>query len=83
LKTAPREWAVKRKTAGKQLSQLTRETLEVIREELDVLMPQFKDTQPAFHSEYFAARAIVDAHHGKAAADVVPAPAPEPLAKVA
>ena len=29
-------------------------------------MPQFKETQPAFHTEYFAARAIVEAHHGKA-----------------
>ena len=84
LKTAPRERVVKRRAAAQQLRWLTQAALKIVREELDGLMPQFKESHPAFHAEYFAAREIVDTRTGKPEeSKVVPQPAPEPLAKAA
>lgn len=86
LKTAPRENVVKRKAASQLLERLTRESVAIAREELDELMPQFKEANPGFYEEYFAARVTVDMRGGQSdedKAEATPLPVSEPQAKAA
>lgn len=61
LKTSPRSDIVKRSAANLLLPQLVRTAVNILKEQLDGLMVQFKDAQPNFYQEYFAARNIVSA----------------------
>ena len=60
IKTSPRAAIVQRKAANLLLPKLVRTAVNILNDQLDGLLVQFKDTHPNFYEEYFAARAIVD-----------------------
>jgi hypothetical protein len=60
VKTAPRQSRVEKSAAAQLLTQLVRSNSEILNEQLDGLMIQFKDSAPSFYNEYFAARTVVD-----------------------
>jgi hypothetical protein len=59
-KVAPRQNRVKKSAAGQLLRKLVRESVNILRDELDGLMVQFQSAAPNFYQEYFAARLVVD-----------------------
>ncbi|HEY0548324.1 MAG TPA: hypothetical protein VGF13_01910 [Verrucomicrobiae bacterium] len=59
-KVAPRQNRVKKSAAGQLLRKLVRESVNILRDELDGLMVQFQSAAPNFYQEYFAARVVVD-----------------------
>ena len=76
VKVAPRQNRVGTSAAGQLLSQLVRETVGILRDELDGLMVQFQEASPNFYEEYFAARVVVDIRGGRATggeSNVIPA----------
>ena len=86
MKTTPREDIAERSAAKLMLGQQVRSAVAILNDELDGLMPQFKDANPNFYEAYFAARTIVDARGGQAEPDkakVTSVPSPTPLAKAA
>ena len=58
--SAPRTVVTVRKDAGGELEKLVHDTLEILNNWMDMLMPQFKAGDPKFFQEYFDARIIVD-----------------------
>lgn len=60
VKTSPREDIVQRSAANQLLPQLIRTSVNILRDQLDGLMVQFKSEHPNFYEEYFSARSIVD-----------------------
>ena len=74
-KAAPRKSQVERSAATQLQNQLVGETVRILNDELDGLMPQFEETSPNFHAEYFAARILVDTT-GSHAESAPPHPAP-------
>jgi len=60
IKTSPRAAIVQRKAANLLLPKLVCTAVNILNDQLDGLLVQFKDTNPNFYEEYFAARAIVD-----------------------
>jgi hypothetical protein len=56
LKTAPRQGRVTRSASTQLLPQLVRSAVAIARDQLDGLMPQFKEAHPNFYQEYFSAR---------------------------
>jgi hypothetical protein len=69
IKTSPRGDIVKRSAANQLLPQLVRTAVNILNDQLDGLMVQFKGVQPNFYEEYFAARAIVDARSAQSNTD--------------
>ena len=59
-KVAPRQDRVNKSAAGALLRKLVRESVSILRDEVDGLMVQFQDPAPNFYQEYFAARVVVD-----------------------
>jgi hypothetical protein len=64
VKTAPRQHRVTKSAATRLLPQLVRSGMSIVRNQMDGLMPQFKESAPNFFQEYQAARVIVD-HRGR------------------
>jgi hypothetical protein len=85
-KSAPRQNRVTKSAAAQLLPQLVRSAVAVVRDQLDGLMVQFKDAEPNFYEEYFAAR-VVGASKGSRAEKVQentnPVPSTQPAAKAA
>jgi hypothetical protein len=59
VKTAPRQHRVFKSAATKLIPVLVKSGVSVVSEQLDQLMPQFKEEHPAFYNAYFAARVVV------------------------
>ena len=73
-KVAPRQNRVNKSAAGALLRKLVRESVSILRDELDGLMVQFQEPAPNFHQEYFAARVVVDGRGARPEeSNVVPA----------
>ncbi len=51
---------MQRSAANQLLPQLVRTAVNILNDQLDGLMVQFKTDHPNFYEEYFAARTIVD-----------------------
>jgi hypothetical protein len=85
-KSAPSQNRVTKSAAAQLLPQLVRSAVAVVRDQLDGLMVQFKDAEPNFYEEYFAAR-VVGASKGSRAEKVQentnPVPSTQPAAKAA
>lgn len=80
LKVAPRESVITKRAAGELQDQLVRSTATILRDKLDLLVIQFKEANPTFYEEYYAARVIVDTRGGSADnTDVQPTPVNTPL----
>ena len=85
VKVAPRQNRVKKRAATLLLTQLVRDAVGILRDQLDGLMVQFQESSPNFYEEYFAARAVVDNRGSRvvdAQSTVIPATT-EPVAKAA
>lgn len=81
VKTSPRQSLVERKAANELLPQLVRSAVETLRQQLDGLVIQFRESSPNFFEEYFAARVVVDSPGSQTDTDVqpvTPSPAPQP-----
>lgn len=79
VKSAPRQSRVEQSVAAQLIPQLVRAAVATVRDQLDGLVLQFKDVNPTFYEEYFAARAVVDARGGRPDnTDVQPSPTPAP-----
>lgn len=86
MKTTPREDVSEKRAANLLLAQVVRSAVNILNDELDGLMPQFRDANPNFYEAYFAARVVVDARGGQTEPDkakVTPLSSPTPLAKAA
>ncbi len=59
VKTAPRQHRVIKSAATKLIPVLVNSGVAIVRDQLDELMPQFKEAQPGFHNAYFAARTVL------------------------
>jgi len=59
IKTAPRQHQAVKSAATSQVPVLVKAGVAIVRDQLDNLMPQFKDLQPGFYNAYFAARLVV------------------------
>ncbi len=59
--TAPRNATTVRKGATAEIAALMKDTMKILENRMDKLMPKFKASAPLFHQEYFDARIIVDA----------------------
>ena len=77
-KVAPRQNRVKKSAAVALLLGLVRDSVSILRDQLDGLMIQFKDASPNFYEEYFAARVVVDNRGSRTAEGEA-----EPVAKAA
>jgi len=73
----PRQATASSSAATKELTKLFKQAGEILDDRLDGLLVPFKSTEPTFYSEYQAARVVVGNTGGRAASNVVPAPAPE------
>jgi hypothetical protein len=60
VKTAPRQHRVIKSAAVKLIPVLVKSALGIVRDQLDQLMPQFKESNPSFYNAYFAARVVVN-----------------------
>ena len=60
VKTAPRQHRVIKSAATKLIPVLVKSGMSIARDQLDELMPQFKEGPPAFYNAYFAARVVVN-----------------------
>jgi hypothetical protein len=81
-KSWPRHNRVRKSAAGQLLPQLVRSGVAIVRDQLDGLMPQFKEASPNFYNEYFAARVVVDQRGGRAE-NAGAGTAPAPVSKAA
>ncbi len=73
-KVAPRQNRVKKSAAVQLLRNLVRDSVSILRDQLDGLMIQFKEANPNFYEEYFAARVVVDNRGARAdESNIVPA----------
>lgn len=85
LKVAPRDGVITRRAAGLLHEQLVRSAVALLRDKLDRLVVQFKEANPTFYGEYFAARAVVDARGGRSdntdvrPTPISPTPTPTPV----
>lgn len=86
LKVAPRDGVITRRAAGDLQEQLVRSAVAILRNKLDRLVVQFKEANPTFYEEYYAARVIVDSRGGNSSNTdvqptplVTPTPAPTPV----
>jgi hypothetical protein len=73
----PRAGQSNTKAATQALPDAFAQVDEILKDCLDGLMPQFKDSTPEFFNEYFAARRIVNTP-GSRSRNTTPAPAPTP-----
>lgn len=79
LKVAPRDNVITRQAAGELQEQQVRSATAFLRDKLDRLVVQFKEANPAFYEEYFAARMVVDARGSSTSnTDVQPKPVVTP-----
>jgi hypothetical protein len=60
VKTAPRQHKVIKSAATKLIPVLVNSGVAIVRDQLDELMPQFKEEHPSFYNAYFAARVVVN-----------------------
>ena len=60
LSMAPRQHRVIKGAASKLIPVLVNSGVGILRDQLDQLMPQFKESNPGFYSAYFAARIVVN-----------------------
>ncbi len=60
VKTAPRQHRVIKSAATQLIPVLVKSGVGIVNEQLDQLMPQFKEEQPSFYNAYFAARVVVN-----------------------
>ena len=60
VKVAPRQHRVIKSAATKLIPVLVNSGVAIARDQLDELMPQFKDANPAFFNSHFAARVVVN-----------------------
>ena len=60
VKTAPRQHRVIKSAATKLIPVLVNSGVAIVRDQLDELMPQFKEANPSFYNAYFAARVVVN-----------------------
>ena len=68
VKTAPRQHRVIKSAATKLIPVLVNSGVGILRNQLDELMPQFKESNPSFYNAYFSARVVEDRRgKGKAA----------------
>jgi len=51
--------------ATKLIPVLVKSGVAIVSEQLDQLMPQFKEAHPAFYNAYFAARVVVNSRGGR------------------
>jgi hypothetical protein len=58
VKTAPRQHRAIKSAATKLIPVLVNSGVAIVRDQLDQLMPQFKDSEPGFCNAYFAARVV-------------------------
>ncbi|MBK7945202.1 MAG: hypothetical protein IPJ85_07830 [Flavobacteriales bacterium] len=58
--SAPRNAAVVRKGATAEIDTLMKDSMKILNNRMDKLMPEFETSAPEFFQEYFAARIIVD-----------------------
>jgi hypothetical protein len=73
-KVAPRQSRVKKSAATQLLRRLVRDSVNILRDQLDGLMVQFKGASPNFYEEYFASRVVVDNRGARAEeSNVIPA----------
>jgi hypothetical protein len=64
-----------RRAANELQEQLVRSATTTLRDKLDRLVVQFKEANPTFYEEYYAARVIVDSRGGNSSnTDVQPTP---------
>ena len=76
VQVAPRQNRVGTSAAGHLVTQLVRDAVGILRDQLDGLMVQFQAASPNFYEEYFAARVVVDIRGGRATggeSNVIPA----------
>jgi len=59
VKTAPRQHRVIKSAATQLIPQLVNSGVGIVRDQLDELMPQFKESNPSFYNAYFGARVVV------------------------
>jgi hypothetical protein len=79
LKVAPRDGVITRRAAGELQEQLVRSAVAILRDKLDRLVVQFKEANPTFYEEYFAARVVVDTRGNRSDnTDVQPKPTVTP-----
>jgi hypothetical protein len=83
VKVAPRQNRVKKSAASQLVRGLVRDSVSILRDQLDGLMIQFKDADPNFYEEYFAARVVVDNRGGRVDESVVIPPQADPIPKAA
>jgi len=57
---SPRQAIAERKTATNDLTDQVKEMMNILKGRLDMLMENFKASNPGFYSDYFNARIIVD-----------------------
>ena len=67
MKTAPRQHRVIKGAATTLIPVLVKSGVDLVRNQLDQLMPQFEESNPAFHNAYFAARVVVNSRGKKVA----------------
>ena len=60
VKTAPRQHRVIKGAATKLIPVLVDSGVGIVRDQLDELMPQFKELHPSFYNAYFAARVVTN-----------------------
>ncbi len=60
VKTAPRQHRVIQSAATQLIPVLVDSGVAIVRDQLDELMPQFKEANPSFFNAYFAARVVVN-----------------------
>ena len=66
---------ITRRADGVLHEQLVRSAVAILRDKLDRLVVQFKEANPSFYEEYYAARSVVDTRGGRSDnTDVQPAP---------
>ncbi len=58
--TAPRGATAVRKAATAEIEVLIRNSMKILSNQMDKMMPEYQTSNPAFFSEYFTARMVVD-----------------------
>ena len=59
--TAPRNATTVRKGATAEINTLMKDSMKILNNRMDKLMPEYKDSAAQFYQEYFDARIVVDA----------------------